>query len=176
MVGLTSRKLFELSASYLLLSTMLQQYQQTGMLDFLKLRHISSSVNKNTGRLYDRDSAGGTQTPFCAPLCSSPLHPAAFHGRRNRWHDAHLFAALVVTIDDPKARQVYDRVRALFNGTRPPGWKPIPPFEEWQGISACCNHVHCRYVLVPLLATVRARDWECLQHPGSCTLFSLQRA
>lgn len=53
---------------------------------------------------------------------------------------------------DPEARELFDRVRSAYNRMRQPGALPIPPFEEWQGVSPICSSPLCRCAaIVPML-------------------------
>ncbi|CAM9167151.1 unnamed protein product [Ectocarpus fasciculatus] len=59
-------------------------------------------------------------------------------------HLAHTGLAALAAIDDPKARGLYNRLRDVYNPSRPPASLPAPPFEEWRGISAVCDDFQCR--------------------------------
>lgn len=56
-----------------------------------------------------------------------------------------MFAALAALVD-PRAVELYDRLRAAYNPFRPPGSLPVPPLEEWQGVCSFCEDFHCRCV------------------------------
>lgn len=56
--------------------------------------------------------------------------------------------ALLVHIDGTRARAMYDRLRATYSSAQGPGAVPIPPFEEWQGVSAFCDQLFCRWVFL----------------------------
>ncbi|CAN0403650.1 unnamed protein product, partial [Ectocarpus sp. 12 AP-2014] len=53
-------------------------------------------------------------------------------------HMAHIMATALAAIRDSRTRGMYDRLRRAYNSTRLPDSSPIPPFEEWQGVSSCC--------------------------------------
>lgn len=61
-----------------------------------------------------------------------------------RLHIAHINTAALASIDDPRARGLYKRLRAAYNPARLPGSNPIPPLEEWQGMAAICSNTNCR--------------------------------
>lgn len=58
---------------------------------------------------------------------------------------AHMMLAALTALDDAGARGVYDRLRAAYNPSRPLGSSPVPPLEEWQGMSLICDDIQCRY-------------------------------
>ena len=63
-----------------------------------------------------------------------------------------MLAALAV-LDDSGAREVYDRLRAAYNLSRPGGASPpVPPMEEWRGMSMICGDLQCRYTKKKLYA------------------------
>lgn len=59
-----------------------------------------------------------------------------------------MMLAALAALDDSGARAVYDRLRAAYNPFRPIGSLPVPPLEEWQGMSRICDDLYCRYVRV----------------------------
>lgn len=65
---------------------------------------------------------------------------------RKREHMGHIMIHLVANIDDPRGRDLYERLRCAFNVTRSPGPLPFPPLEEWQGMAAYCDNHPCRCV------------------------------
>lgn len=83
---------------------------------------------------------------------------------------SHVMISLLATIDDPRARGLYNKVRAASNLTRPPGSPLFPLLEEWQGMSAFCDNFPCR--LVCLLS----RGVEGLLFVGGAHLGLLQRS
>lgn len=64
--------------------------------------------------------------------------------RRAHW--AHLMSAALVSLDVPGAREMYDMLRGVYNPFRPNGSPPLPPLEEWRGMSGICEDTYCRYV------------------------------
>ena len=63
-----------------------------------------------------------------------------------------MLVAMLVHIDGPNARAMYDKLRAAYNSTRRPGDLLIPPLEDWQGGSAYCDQFFCRFA-PPRVAT-----------------------
>ncbi|CAM9592766.1 unnamed protein product [Ectocarpus sp. 8 AP-2014] len=61
-------------------------------------------------------------------------------------HLVHATLAALAAIDDCRARGLYNRLREAYNPFRPPASLPAPPLEEWQGLSAFCDHFQCRLV------------------------------
>ncbi|CBJ28453.1 hypothetical protein Esi_0106_0024 [Ectocarpus siliculosus] len=59
-------------------------------------------------------------------------------------HVAHIMMTALAVIGDSRARGMYDRLRRAYNSTRLPDSTPIPPFEEWQGVSSFCDTFYCR--------------------------------
>lgn len=58
----------------------------------------------------------------------------------------HMIFAALATIDDTRAIGLYAKLRAAYNISRPPDSLPVPPLEEWQGVTAFCTDLHCRQV------------------------------
>ncbi|CAM9743441.1 unnamed protein product [Ectocarpus sp. 6 AP-2014] len=61
-------------------------------------------------------------------------------------HMTHMMLICLVAAGDSSARAMYDRVRGAFNSYRPSGYLPVPPFEEWCGVDAFCDHRCCRAI------------------------------
>eukprot|EP00752_Nemacystus_decipiens_P011601 g10302.t1 len=62
-----------------------------------------------------------------------------------RWDNiAHVSLAALAALDDARAGELYGRLRAAYNPHRPPGWPPVPPLEEWQGVHTFCEDFYCR--------------------------------
>ncbi|CAM9290797.1 unnamed protein product [Laminaria digitata] len=59
-------------------------------------------------------------------------------------HVTHMLMAYLVVIDGPRARGIYDQMRAAYNSALRLGTRPIPPFDEWQGLSSYCDNYNCR--------------------------------
>eukprot|EP00752_Nemacystus_decipiens_P005061 g4595.t1 len=68
-------------------------------------------------------------------------------------HMGHVMIQLAASMDDPRAGELYQRLRCAFNVTRPPGAIPFPPLEDWQGVAAYCNNLPCR--MIPKILPVR---------------------
>lgn len=73
-----------------------------------------------------------------------PLAPS--RNPTTRAHSAHVMLSVLAVMEDLAARQLYDKLRNAFNQTLPPESLPLPPLEEWQGISAHCDHFYCRWI------------------------------
>ncbi|CAM9966772.1 unnamed protein product [Scytosiphon promiscuus] len=61
-------------------------------------------------------------------------------------HMSHVMISIVAKIDDPRARELYDKLRATCNLTRSPGSLLFPALEEWPGMSAFCDNLPCRWI------------------------------
>eukprot|EP00903_Cladosiphon_okamuranus_P015992 g14770.t1 len=62
-----------------------------------------------------------------------------------RWaHIAHVLLGALAAMDGPRAVELYSKLRAIYNRSRLPGSVPVPPLEEWSGISSFCQEFHCR--------------------------------
>ncbi|CAB1103083.1 unnamed protein product [Ectocarpus sp. CCAP 1310/34] len=59
-------------------------------------------------------------------------------------HVAHIMVTALAAIGNSRTRGMYDRLRRAYNSTRFPDSSPIPPFEEWQGVSSFCDTFYCR--------------------------------
>lgn len=82
------------------------------------------------------------------PFCYLSHRPKPPHRRRRcrcrhhaRLHISHLLMSVLATFDE---RVMYEDLRNAYNVVRPFDTMPIPPFEEWSGISPHCSHVYCR--------------------------------
>ena len=71
--------------------------------------------------------------PFYRPLSLIPLFS-------RRPHLVHCMLAASHVWD----RELYDKVRGMYNSVHPIGYKLAPPFEEWTGMRGLCNHIFCR--------------------------------
>lgn len=96
---------------------------------------LFSLANKLT---YINDPCGTTEFP---PRCPRP-----FSGLCLRAHWAHIMSAALAALDISGAREVYNTLRDVYNRSRPLGSSPVPPLDEWQGMSAICEDTYCRYV------------------------------
>ncbi|CAM9840360.1 unnamed protein product [Ectocarpus fasciculatus] len=59
-------------------------------------------------------------------------------------HVAHIMLTTLTAIGDSTAQGMYGRLRRAYNSTRFPDSSPVPPFEEWQGVSSFCDSFYCR--------------------------------
>ncbi|CAN0123886.1 unnamed protein product [Ectocarpus sp. 6 AP-2014] len=59
-------------------------------------------------------------------------------------HVSHSILGALAAIDDSRARELYDRLRNVYNPSRSPDSLPAPPLEEWRGMSAFCDDFQCR--------------------------------
>eukprot|EP00903_Cladosiphon_okamuranus_P014230 g13219.t1 len=58
----------------------------------------------------------------------------------------HISHLLMVFLANFEERGLYTRMMNVYNPMRPGGNQPIPPLEEWQGITGICSHVYCRAI------------------------------
>ncbi|CAN0124148.1 unnamed protein product [Ectocarpus sp. 6 AP-2014] len=61
-------------------------------------------------------------------------------------HIAHGILGSLAAIDDSRAGGLYNRLRDVYNPSRPSSSLPAPPLEEWRGISAFCDDFQCRLI------------------------------
>ncbi|CAM9912130.1 unnamed protein product [Ectocarpus sp. 4 AP-2014] len=73
-------------------------------------------------------------------------YPGLCRFQRMGAHEAHMMLAALAALDDSGAPEMYDRLRAAYNPCRPLGSSPVPPLEEWQGMSSICEDVYCRAI------------------------------
>lgn len=69
--------------------------------------------------------------------------PLMMNGTRTHW--AHLVLEALTRIDASNSRDAYERLRGVYNSCCPPRSVPVPPLEEWQGLSSICKGFSCRY-------------------------------
>jgi len=62
-------------------------------------------------------------------------------------------------------RELYEKIRALYNSIHPVECKLAPPFEEWTGMPGLCDHIFCR-----------CSECECLLTGDSLVLCSMPPA
>ncbi|CBJ29983.1 hypothetical protein Esi_0170_0014 [Ectocarpus siliculosus] len=64
-----------------------------------------------------------------------------------RWcHIAHAMLAALAAVNGSQARRLYDRLRVVYNVSRPPELRPVPALEDWQGIPSICDDFLCRCI------------------------------
>lgn len=98
--------------------------------------------------------------PVCAP--AHALQHSSALAAAQREHMGHIMIQLAANMDDPRAGDLYQKLRCAFNVTRRPGELPFPPLENWQGISAYCNNTPCRCVQAAWLTC--SVHLHCLNH------------
>ncbi|CAM9272693.1 unnamed protein product [Ectocarpus sp. 12 AP-2014] len=59
-------------------------------------------------------------------------------------HVSHSILAALAAIKSSRARELYNRLRDVYNPSRPASFHPAPPLEEWRGMSAFCDDFQCR--------------------------------
>ncbi|CAB1096251.1 unnamed protein product [Ectocarpus sp. CCAP 1310/34] len=59
-------------------------------------------------------------------------------------HVSHSILGALAAINDSRARELYDRLRNVYNPSRSSDSLPAPPLEEWRGMSAFCDDFQCR--------------------------------
>lgn len=89
--------------------------------------------------LPDSDSYMFADRATALSLLQPPIRPKSSHM-------IHLMMLVAVSMDDPRARSLYDKLRDLYNPLRPCGSSQFPPFEELERISVYCNDYNCRYL------------------------------
>lgn len=94
----------------------------------------------------NQDAVAGIFDPPPLPLselarCPRVIPLAAV--KRKRAHKAHIMIGILVAADSPPSRELYDRLRAVYNLTRSVDHH-IPPLQEWRGVSWFCDMKPCR--------------------------------
>ncbi|CAN0123820.1 unnamed protein product [Ectocarpus sp. 6 AP-2014] len=59
-------------------------------------------------------------------------------------HVSHSILAALAAIKSSRARELYNRLRDVYNPFRPASFLPAPPLDEWRGTSAFCDDFQCR--------------------------------
>lgn len=77
--------------------------------------------------------------------CRTLLRPVFWLFDR-RCHMSHMLLATLAAIGDSRARSMYDRLRETYNSCRTPHSVDVPPLDEWPGMEAICDDLHCRCV------------------------------
>lgn len=90
-----------------------------------------------------------------------------------RAHAAHLLITALTAMEGCKARELYHTLRTAYNL---PGTVPLPPLDEWHGISDFCEYFYCRYAGALLLGwlylktnTEQFRKYQPYVCPSSCS-------
>ncbi|CAM9395731.1 unnamed protein product [Ectocarpus sp. 12 AP-2014] len=130
-----------------------------GLLDFENLQEaVDSRPNIRTGmggflinmNLVFHRAANGDAVGMLEKLghCVEVLerYPGVCRCMLGWCHLVHAALAALAAMDDCRARGLYNRLREAYNPFRPPASLPAPPLEEWQGLSAFCDHFQCRLV------------------------------
>eukprot|EP00903_Cladosiphon_okamuranus_P015538 g14344.t1 len=73
-------------------------------------------------------------------------YPGLCRGVMSWIHICHALSAALTALVGRRAEELYARLRAAYNSMRPPDSLPIPPLEEWQGVSSFCGDFHCRSI------------------------------
>ncbi|CAM9966701.1 unnamed protein product [Scytosiphon promiscuus] len=61
-------------------------------------------------------------------------------------HKTHIMLIMLVALANPRAKELYNRLRAAYNLSPPPGYVKVPCWEEWRGVTAFCDKEGCRSV------------------------------
>ncbi|CAN0123755.1 unnamed protein product [Ectocarpus sp. 6 AP-2014] len=59
-------------------------------------------------------------------------------------HASHSILGALAAIKSSRARELYNRLRDVYNPSRPASFLPAPPLEEWHGTSSFCDDFQCR--------------------------------
>ncbi|CAN0270947.1 unnamed protein product [Ectocarpus sp. 12 AP-2014] len=59
-------------------------------------------------------------------------------------HASHSVLGALTAVRSSRARELYNRLRDVYNPSRPVSFLPAPPLEEWRGTSAFCDDFQCR--------------------------------
>lgn len=62
-----------------------------------------------------------------------------------RLHTSHVIIKVLASMDEPKSRELYNKLRAVYNPLRHPSFPIVPPLEEWHDGSVSCDNFYCRY-------------------------------
>ncbi|CAM9343803.1 unnamed protein product [Ectocarpus sp. 12 AP-2014] len=71
-------------------------------------------------------------------------YPGVCHCMMLWCHVSHSILAALAAIKSSRARELYNRLRDVYNPSRPASFQPAPPLEEWRGTSDFCNDFQCR--------------------------------
>ncbi|CAM9148698.1 unnamed protein product [Ectocarpus sp. 8 AP-2014] len=84
-------------------------------------------------------------------------------------HMSHSLLGALAAMDDSRDGELYNRLRDVYNPSRPTSFLPAPPLEEWRGTSAFCDDCQCRCVqaLVSCGGTCKSVCPTFPRHKGS---------
>ncbi|CAM9311543.1 unnamed protein product [Ectocarpus sp. 12 AP-2014] len=80
-------------------------------------------------------------------------------------HMSHSLLGALAAIDDSRARELYNRLRDVYNPSRPASFQPAPPVEEWRGMSAFCDDFQCRF----FDGIIASQAFSVFSTPPDCT-------
>ncbi|CAM9928481.1 unnamed protein product [Ectocarpus fasciculatus] len=92
-----------------------------------------------------RGDAGGALERLSRCVEVLERYPGVCRCMLNWCHNVHGVLGSLAAMDDSRARDLYYRLREVYNRWRHPTCLPAPPFEEWRGISAFCDDFQCRF-------------------------------
>ncbi|CBN75413.1 expressed unknown protein [Ectocarpus siliculosus] len=78
---------------------------------------------------------------------------------------SHSLLGALAAIDDSRARELYNRLRDVYNPSRPASFLPAPPLEEWRGTSAFCDDFQCRL----FDGIIASQAFSVFSSPPDCT-------
>ncbi|CAN0204002.1 unnamed protein product, partial [Ectocarpus sp. 12 AP-2014] len=80
-------------------------------------------------------------------------------------HMSHSLLGALAAIDDSRARELYNRLRDVYNPSRPASFQPAPPLGEWRGMSAFCDDFQCRF----FDGIIASQAFSVFSTPPDCT-------
>ncbi|CAN0026666.1 unnamed protein product [Ectocarpus sp. 4 AP-2014] len=80
-------------------------------------------------------------------------------------HASHSILGALAAINSSRARELYNRLRDVYNPSRPASFLPAPPLGEWRGTSAFCDDFQCRC----FEGIIASRARRIFPAPSDCT-------
>eukprot|EP00752_Nemacystus_decipiens_P010138 g9034.t1 len=129
---------------------------EENMLDFERLEETVErpTIRKGIGSLIingtlvfkkaQKGDADGTLERIARCIEVYEQYPGLCHCSLRWSHIAHALSAALAALVGLRSEELYARLRAVSNPARRPGSPPLPPLEEWQGVSSFCEDMHCR--------------------------------
>lgn len=114
---------------------------------FLRIGSTADYVGLPIDTFADRDA--DVSMAYCAEtMChvSSCFSASLVPPANWRCHIAHGILGSLAAVDDSRAGGLHNRLRDVYNPSRPSSSLPAPPLEEGRGISAFCDALQCRCV------------------------------
>ncbi|CBN75414.1 expressed unknown protein [Ectocarpus siliculosus] len=150
---------------------------QDGLIDFEHLQETvdRSNIRKGIGGLLinmylafqkaGKGDAGGALERLGHCVEAFERYPGVCRCMMLWCHASHSILGALAAIKSSRARELYNRLRDVYNPSRPASFLPAPPLEEWHGTSSFCDDFQCRC----FEGIIASRARNLFPAPSDCT-------